>query len=255
MGALVGGSRDPARGADHSSSTSAAADPGRRQRHGRRALAVALADQAGALRSITPPYANRANFLQLDRRARSRVPLSDPSQWVGLSRLVAGRTPPRGGTQGRQLDACRQCSTLQTGALRRLTNERGQTWVRSWSPDGKKIAAAVFRDGRWDLRWIDASSGATGSYRRAFRRRTSTCRYPEWSPRGDAVVYERGELRGNVWMLRLNAPRPVQTITTETLRRPTVIRVGVRAVDRHLLPLGNFGTHTLPGVYSQSVEI
>jgi hypothetical protein len=28
-------------------------------------------------------------------------------------------------------------------------------------------------------------------------------RYPEWSPRGDLVVYERGELRGNIWLLPL----------------------------------------------------
>jgi Tol biopolymer transport system component len=31
-------------------------------------------------------------------------------------------------------------------------------------------------------------------------------RYPEWSPRGDTVVYERGVVRGNVWMVRLKAP-------------------------------------------------
>ena len=100
---------------------------------------------------------------------------------------------------------------------RRLTNERGQTWVRSWSPDGKKIAASVFREGRWGLRWIDASSGATGVITAPSGPNTYV-RYPEWSPQGDLVVYERGELRGNVWMLRLNAPRPVQTIATETRR-------------------------------------
>ena len=26
-------------------------------------------------------------------------------------------------------------------------------------------------------------------------------RYPEWSPRGNVVVFERGELRGNIWTL------------------------------------------------------
>ena len=29
-------------------------------------------------------------------------------------------------------------------------------------------------------------------------------RYPEWSPRGDLVVFERGELRGNIWSLKLH---------------------------------------------------
>jgi hypothetical protein len=28
-------------------------------------------------------------------------------------------------------------------------------------------------------------------------------RYPEWSPRGDVIVFERGELRGNIWTLTL----------------------------------------------------
>jgi len=27
--------------------------------------------------------------------------------------------------------------------------------------------------------------------------------YPEWSPRGDVVVFERGQLRGNIWTLPL----------------------------------------------------
>ena len=28
-------------------------------------------------------------------------------------------------------------------------------------------------------------------------------RYPEWSRRNDVVVYERGDLRGNIWTLPL----------------------------------------------------
>jgi hypothetical protein len=31
-------------------------------------------------------------------------------------------------------------------------------------------------------------------------------RYPDWSPRGDLVVFERGEMRGNIWRLTLPAP-------------------------------------------------
>ena len=89
-----------------------------------------------------------------------------------------------------------------TGVTRQLTNERGQTWVRSWSPDGKRIAAAVFRQGRWNLQWIDAGTGAMGAISGPSAPNVYV-RYPEWSPRGDVVVYERGELRGNVWMLRL----------------------------------------------------
>jgi Tol biopolymer transport system component/DNA-binding winged helix-turn-helix (wHTH) protein len=91
---------------------------------------------------------------------------------------------------------------LETGSMRRLTSERGQTWVRSWSPDGRKIAAAVLREGRWDLRWIDADTGRQGSIAPPHPPNVYV-RYPDWSPRGDLVVFERGELRGNIWTLAL----------------------------------------------------
>ena len=91
---------------------------------------------------------------------------------------------------------------METGALRRLTAERGQTWIRSWSPDGRRIAAAALREGIWDLRWIDAASGAQHVIARAAGPGVYL-RYPEWSPRGDVIVYERGEVRGDIWTLTL----------------------------------------------------
>ncbi|MGH9348722.1 MAG: winged helix-turn-helix domain-containing protein [Vicinamibacterales bacterium] len=91
---------------------------------------------------------------------------------------------------------------LQTGALRQLTSERGQTWVRSWSPDGRRMAVAALRDGVWSLRWIDAESGRQGAMTAPEPPRAYV-RYPDWSPRGDLVLFERGELRGNIWMLTL----------------------------------------------------
>jgi len=91
---------------------------------------------------------------------------------------------------------------VQTGALTRLTSERGQTWVRSWSPDGRRVVAAALRDGAWDLRWYDVATarqkvitppGAANVF----------VRYPDWSPRGALIVFERGEVRGNIWTLTL----------------------------------------------------
>ena len=66
----------------------------------------------------------------------------------------------------------------------------------------RKIAAAAFRNGQWDLRWIDAGSGATGIISPSAAPHIYV-RYPAWSPKNDLVVYERGELRGNVWMLQV----------------------------------------------------
>jgi Tol biopolymer transport system component/DNA-binding winged helix-turn-helix (wHTH) protein len=91
---------------------------------------------------------------------------------------------------------------VKTGALTRLTNGRGQTWVRSWSPDGRRIAMAVLREGAWSLRSIDVASGREGAITPPWPARVFV-RYPDWSPRGDCIVFERGEMRGNIWMLAL----------------------------------------------------
>jgi Tol biopolymer transport system component/DNA-binding winged helix-turn-helix (wHTH) protein len=91
---------------------------------------------------------------------------------------------------------------IATGRLRMLTRERGETWVRSWSPDGRKVAFAAFRDGAWNLQWVDVDTGQRGDLSRPSPPSVYV-RYPEWSPRGDLVVYERGELRGNIWLLQV----------------------------------------------------
>jgi Tol biopolymer transport system component len=91
---------------------------------------------------------------------------------------------------------------VETGTLRMLTRERGETWVRSWSPDGRKVAFAALRDGAWNLQWADVNSGQRGDMS-APSPPSVYVRYPEWSPRGDLVVYERGELRGNIWLLQV----------------------------------------------------
>jgi len=91
---------------------------------------------------------------------------------------------------------------VTTGALRQLTHERGQTWIRSWSPDGRKIAAATLRGGLWSLQWIDASTGELGTITPAASANVYV-RYPQWSSKNDLIVFERGELRGNIWMLKI----------------------------------------------------
>jgi Tol biopolymer transport system component/DNA-binding winged helix-turn-helix (wHTH) protein len=88
----------------------------------------------------------------------------------------------------------------ETSVLRKLTSTRGQTWVRSWAPDGRRVAAAVLREGVWSLRWIDAESGREGIMTPAGPPHVYV-RYPSWSPRANLVVFERGEVRGNIWTL------------------------------------------------------
>ena len=100
-----------------------------------------------------------------------------------------------GSTQAGVLD-------LQTGTVKQLTQGRGQTWVRSWSPDGRKIAAAAQRDGVWSLRWIDADTGQESLFAPPSPPRVYV-RYPEWSAQGDRLLFERGEIRGNIWTIAI----------------------------------------------------
>jgi Tol biopolymer transport system component/DNA-binding winged helix-turn-helix (wHTH) protein len=95
---------------------------------------------------------------------------------------------------------------LATGALRQLTRDAGQHWVRSWSPDGRRIVMASLREGTWRLEWIDPDSSQSATVLPPQPPRIYV-RYPDWSPRGDTIVFERGELRGNIWTLALREGR------------------------------------------------
>ena len=83
-----------------------------------------------------------------------------------------------------------------------LTEERGHTWVRSWSPDGSRVVAAVLRGGEWSLRAIDVTTARQTEIYSPSSPRVYV-RYPDWSRSGDVVVFERGEMRANVWSLAI----------------------------------------------------
>ncbi|MDP1570160.1 MAG: hypothetical protein Q8L86_09160, partial [Vicinamibacterales bacterium] len=160
---------------------------------------------------LAPDTGNRVLWLgTIEPLSLRRV--SDPALWVGY---------PAWSPDGTQLavEIKRGSSThvgvldVATATLRQITDVRGQSWVRSWSPDGTRIAYAALRDGRWDLRWIAASGGPEQAFS-APEPVHVYVRYPDWSPRGDTLVYERGELHGNLWTLGLDRPAP----TTNTRR-------------------------------------
>src|SRR5687768_7429289 len=92
---------------------------------------------------------------------------------------------------------------VATGSLRQLTKVRGHTWVRSWSPDGRKVAVAALRDGRWSLQSIEVNSARESALTPPYPPGVYL-RYPEWSPKGDRIVFERGVTRGNIWTIALD---------------------------------------------------
>jgi len=142
-------------------------------------------------------YATGLEPLSPRRLTSGSTAVGYPS-WSPDERQVAVEIKEGSSTQAGVID-------VETGVLRRLTNTSGQTWVRSWSPDGLRLAAAVLRDGQWSLRALDLNG----------REQVMTppgpprvfVRYPDWSARGDLVVFERSEMTGNIWLLdrRANA--------------------------------------------------
>jgi len=151
--------------------------------------------------SVQVPPADRRVLYVTARSAIQPRLLTDAALSVGYpawspdEHFIAVEIKEGSSTQAAIVDA-------ESGTLRRLTNERGQTWVRSWSPDGRKIAAAVLREGRWSLQALDVAGGRERAITLPGPPRVYV-RYPDWSPRGDLVVFERGEMIGNVWTIKV----------------------------------------------------
>jgi len=87
------------------------------------------------------------------------------------------------------------------GPARQITSGRGLNWPHSWAPDNDRIAFAGERGGTWNLYSVSASTGEV-------RQLTAWAgngylRYPAWSPRDTSIVFERAEVRGNIWTARL----------------------------------------------------
>jgi Tol biopolymer transport system component/DNA-binding winged helix-turn-helix (wHTH) protein len=88
------------------------------------------------------------------------------------------------------------------GPVKQLTAEPGFTAPTCWSPDSSKIAFGGYRDGVWNLYWV---SRATKEVRRLTNLRSASDRVGSatWSPKRDRIVYERTELRANIFLLDL----------------------------------------------------
>ena len=89
------------------------------------------------------------------------------------------------------------------GGQTQLQTEPGQSWCFSWSPDSRKILFAGFRAGDWNLWWIDRETREQRKLT-SYSSLATYVRYPSWSPRGDAIVFEHSTTRGNVFLVELN---------------------------------------------------
>jgi Tol biopolymer transport system component len=88
------------------------------------------------------------------------------------------------------------------GAPVQLTHDPGESFPRGWSPDGDKIVFAGLRDGIWNIYWVSRRTGAEKQITH-YAKANAFVRYPDWSPRGDQIVYEYSETNGNIWLMRV----------------------------------------------------
>ena len=86
--------------------------------------------------------------------------------------------------------------------LSQLNSDPVHNWCFSWSPDGRKILFAGFRDGAWNLWWIDRVTRQQHKLT-DYRSLASFVRYPEWSPKGDQIVFEYSATHGNIYVVDL----------------------------------------------------
>ncbi|HEY6507443.1 MAG TPA: hypothetical protein VIY56_05480, partial [Vicinamibacterales bacterium] len=166
---------------------------------------VRLSPSAGAVAvSFRDPPTGRRTLYVAGRDSTTPRRLTDGSTSVGYpvwspgERTIAVEVKDGSSTHAAVVD-------VETGDMRGLTAARGQTWVRSWSPDGQWILAAMLRDGLWSVRALHAQAGREQSIVPPAPPRVFL-RYPDWSPTGELVVFERAEMTGNIWLLDTSAP-------------------------------------------------
>jgi Tol biopolymer transport system component/DNA-binding winged helix-turn-helix (wHTH) protein len=91
------------------------------------------------------------------------------------------------------------------GPVREVVSTPGQSWPYSFSPDGRRIAFAGQRRGVWNVYWAPVDGGEEQRVT-PYDSPALYVRYPDWSARGDRIVYEYAESTSTVWMRELTPP-------------------------------------------------
>jgi Tol biopolymer transport system component len=130
--------------------------------------------------------------------ADETVPLSPPDQaesypiWSRDGRWIASQLRDERGSHVTVRPA-------EGGTARLLTPEAGEAWVHDWAGDNDRIVFAGQRGGVWNVWWVSRATGQETQVTRYTGVHTFV-RYPSSSPGGDRVVFELGEVRGNIWV-------------------------------------------------------
>lgn len=84
------------------------------------------------------------------------------------------------------------------GPVTMLTEGGGHHWPFSFAPDSDRIAYAGLEDGAWNL-WTVSRTTREKKQLTSHRTLRTFVRYPAWSPKGDRIVYEFVETKGNIF--------------------------------------------------------
>jgi TolB protein len=92
---------------------------------------------------------------------------------------------------------------LASGGVTQISRDVEQAWVRSWSPDSERVVFAAASQGRWNVWWA-ARDGRAQRQLTQYADEHHYVRNPDWSPKGDRLVYEFASFAGNIWTIRLD---------------------------------------------------
>jgi Tol biopolymer transport system component/DNA-binding winged helix-turn-helix (wHTH) protein len=103
----------------------------------------------------------------------------------------------------------RRGDTVQIGITDRhgghqevLTDDPGLSFASSFSADNRRIAYASYRDGVWNIWWIDRITRKRKQLTQ-YTAYGSFARSPAWRPGTEEIVYEESQVKGNVYLLNL----------------------------------------------------
>jgi Tol biopolymer transport system component len=93
------------------------------------------------------------------------------------------------------------------GPVTQLTFDHGDNWSGSWSYDGDTILLARRPSSEpWNV-WSVSRSTKVEKQITHYSKINIAVYAPAISPRGDQIVYEYSEIKGNIWMLNLDQPK------------------------------------------------
>ena len=73
----------------------------------------------------------------------------------------------------------------------------GTHYTGGWSPDGSKLLFSEFRNGAWNISWVNRNTRQRQQLT-ILKKMRQFVRYPDWTMDGSKIAYEFSESTGNL---------------------------------------------------------